>query len=360
MERYMRRHTSNTDPKAACEVINLALDQGLNFIDTARSYAESEPRIGKVMKYRRQDCYLSSKTMKRDAAGAILDIDESLSALQTDMIDLYHIHHIQWKCELDKIQEPEGALNGLMQAREAGKIRYIGITGHRPEILKEAIETGKFDTVQMPYNIFDRELFQEILPVAKERDVGVIISKPLAIGQIQEPRGVAIALRFVLSCDISTTIPGMCIPEHAKFNTDVARMFKPLSPAEKDKLIVEAEALRENSCRQCGKCVPYCPAGLDIPLIFRLKRYEEVYKTGHWAKKCYQSLKHKADECKNCRVCICEKYCPYNVPIRRMMTESHNILIKDVTLREYRYHGLEAEDIPDWFKEEFDGTGACS
>lgn len=358
MERYMRRHTSNTDLDAACEIINLALNRGLNFIDTARSYGESEPRIGEVMKYRRQDCYLASKTMKRDALGAARHIDESLKALQTHVIDLYQLHHIQWECELGKVLERGGALDGLKQAKKEGKIRYIGITGHRPEILIEAINTGEFDTVQLPYNIFDRELFQDILPAAIKMDLGTIISKPLAIGHVEQPHDVEIALRSVLSCEISTTIPGMCIPEHAEFNTKVGRMFKPLSSIEKDELLREAERLREGFCRQCGKCIPHCPANLNIPYIFRLMGYKEVYKSGHWAKKQYQYLESKANECTNCRAC--EEHCPYNVAIREMLVRGHEILTGEITPREYRYHGLEPEDIPDWFKEDFYEAGARS
>lgn len=333
----------HSDYNSSSTIIDLALDNGVNFIDTARWYEDSEDRIGEVMKYRRKECYLATKTLKRSAREAAEEIDISLEHLKTDKIDLYQIHHIQWEEELKEVLSPNGALKALKGAQKEGKIDYIGVTGHRPEIIRKAIETGEFDTIQIPYNPIDMELFEEIIPIANKMDLGIIVMKPLCGGLLSEVSDVTLAIRFLLSHNISTVLLGMSTAEHVLLDTKVGQEFTYISIEGKERLFENAKRLGKNFCRQCGYCLPPCPLKLQIPDIFRFERYLTIYKTGHWAKKQYQALEVKADACTECGEC--EPICPYQLPIRKMLIQAHRELITDVTAREIAYHGGEISEV---------------
>ncbi|MDI6792721.1 MAG: aldo/keto reductase [bacterium] len=330
----------HNDYDTTSTIINLAIDNGVNFIDTARWYEDSEDRIGEVMKYRRKECYLATKTLKRSAQKAAEEIDISLECLKTDKIDLYQIHHIQWENELEEILASDGALKALKDAQKEGKIDYIGVTGHRPEIIRKAIETGEFDVIQIPYNPMDMQLFKEIIPIANKMDLGIIVMKALCGGLLSEVSDVTLALRFLLSHNISTVILGMSTTEHVLLDTKIGQEFTPLSIEEKERLFENAERLGKDFCRQCGYCLPVCSSKLQIPDIFRFEKYLTIYKTGHWAKKQYQALEVKVDACTECGEC--ETICPYQLSIRKMLIPAHKELIADVTSREIAYHGGES------------------
>ena len=136
----------------AGEVLHKALDSGINFIDTARAYTDSEEKIGRHISSRRSEYYLATKSLKRTKEGMAKDIDLSLRLLKTDYIDLYQIHNVKKREEYEQAMGPGGALEALKEAQQAGKIRFIGITGHDYDLLVEGIKTNEFATVQAPFN----------------------------------------------------------------------------------------------------------------------------------------------------------------------------------------------------------------
>ena len=327
-------------PDSSNLLINKALDKGINFIDTARFYDDSEWRIGRAIKTRRSDCYLASKTMKRDYLSAIKELEQSLKNLCTDHIELYQIHHVQWEEELEKILSKNGALNALKDAKKQGIIDFIGITAHIPNIAINAIKTGEFDTIQLPYNPIDAKLFHKILLIAQKMDLGTIIMKPFAGGLLTtDPK---LALRYILEKKVSTIIPGMSTLEHLNMDISVGYKIESLSKTEKRLLFNEAKLLGESFCRRCGYCLSECPIGIQIPDIFRFERYLDVYKTGHWAKKQYFNVNPKANECIDCG--NCEDICPYKLPIRAMLQIAHQKLLQPITEKEYAYHGVSIKD----------------
>ncbi|MBP1764600.1 MAG: yhdN 5, partial [Firmicutes bacterium] len=125
-------------------VLKAALDAGINFIDTARAYTDSEEKIGRHLAGRRQEFYLASKSMARDRDKMAKDVDLSLEMMRTNYIDLYQIHNIKKREDLDAVLAPGGALEALKEAKAAGKIGHIGITGHSISLLVEGIRTGEF------------------------------------------------------------------------------------------------------------------------------------------------------------------------------------------------------------------------
>ncbi|HWQ60822.1 MAG TPA: aldo/keto reductase, partial [Negativicutes bacterium] len=245
-------------------VLHAALDAGINFIDTARAYTDSEEKIGRHIAARRREYYLATKSMARNKAGMANHIDISLATMKTDYIDLYQIHNIKARQDLDAVLAPGGALEALQEAQQAGKIRFIGVTGHNHDLLVEAIRTDQFSTVQAPFNCVETKPLAELFPLAKKMNIGTIVMKPLGGGQLTK---IDLALRFILEHDVSTIIPGMDDVRHVAENLAALTNYRPLTAAERAELQREAEEIGPNFCRRCGYCLP-CSQGIDIPTMF--------------------------------------------------------------------------------------------
>ena len=306
------------------QTVQRAIDLGINFFDTARAYGTSEEKIGAVLARGGFSGYLASKTYQRDRSGALSDIDRSLKNLQVKKIDLYQLHQIDDEDTLRKILVPRGALAGLREARQSGKIDWIGITGHRPDILHQAVQTGEFDTVQAPVNIVDHYVFETektLLPLAKKLNVGIIAMKPLAGGMLKDASR---ALRFALAQEVDVVIPGLGSPGEVEEAVAVGKDYRPLSLVERRRLLAEVKELGTEFCRQCGYCLP-CPSGIDIPLVFRLEGYHDRYDAAAWARQQYLSLAIKAEKCELCGEC--ESRCPYRLPIQEKLRKAERKLL---------------------------------
>ena len=299
----------------AGEVLHAALDNGINFVDTARAYTDSEEKIGQHISSRRSEYYLASKSLKRTKEGMARDIDTSLRLMKTDHIDLYQIHNVKKREEYELVMGPGGALEALKEAQQAGKIRFIGITGHDYDLLVEGIKTNEFSTVQAPFNAVEPKPLERLFPLAKEMDIGRIVMKPLGGGQIEHK---VLALRYILAQDITVAIPGMDHPDHVKENLSAAEPFVPLSAEEKAVLDQEVAELGKSFCRRCGYCLP-CAQGIDIPATFIVYLQYSRYgmKTAGAMK--YAALPAKASACIQCG--ICETRCPYDLPIRERLKQ---------------------------------------
>lgn len=296
-------------------VLHAVLQQGINFIDTARAYTDSEKKIGHYLSGRRSEFYLATKSMARDKAGMAKDIDLSLATLKMDYIDLYQIHNIKTREDLDAVLAPGGALEALMEAKEQHKIGHIGVTGHSVPLLIEAIQTGYFSTVQVPFNFIEQDPLNELFPLAKKLDLGIIVMKPLGGGQITHTD---LALRWILSHEITAAIPGMDSVEQIQKNFAALTDYQPLTPAEVDLLSKEAKEIGPNFCRRCGYCMP-CTVNIDIPQTFIFHLQYTRYGLKEAIPERYATLPAKASECIECG--ICETRCPYDLPIRERMKQ---------------------------------------
>ncbi|MCR4441652.1 MAG: aldo/keto reductase [Peptococcaceae bacterium] len=303
--------------KEAARVIQAAIDKGINFFDSARGYTDSENKIGLGIKGKRDGLVLATKTMVRSHDKMKDEIDRSLKALAVEYIDLYQCHNVRSREDIEKITAPGGALEALHKAREAGKIRFIGLSGHRPPVIMEAIKTGAFDTIQVPYNFIERQVEEELLPLARREQLGIIVMKPLAGGAFSRPD---LALRFLLAADVSTIIPGMDSLEQVEQNAALAARPEPLEQPELEYLLKEAKEVGNRFCRRCDYCKP-CPQGIDIATHFVLHSYYRRYGMPDWAKDRYRKLPVNAGACQDCG--LCESRCPYSLPVREMLKEAH-------------------------------------
>ncbi|KYH39892.1 MAG: aldo/keto reductase [Candidatus Bathyarchaeota archaeon B63] len=336
------------DPKQASEAINRALDLGINFIDTARNYGDSERKIGLAIRGRREECYIATKTSSRTYEGAMRDLETSLKELQTDYIDLWQLHNI---CDMKRWREvtaPGGALEAAREAKEEGKVRHIGISSHRAlDVMKEAIRCGDFETIMVLYNPLDEEnTGHEIIPLAQRHNIGVIAMKPLSGGTLALPLSdeerernhrssggewfdpiVRGCLRFIISNPaVSTVIPGMRFTWEVEENVKSADM-PPMTQEEKDALIRGIGKLRKTykysqECLRCGYCLDACPQNIQIPEVFRAVYVYRAYpeETRYMGLEIYQSLAVSPEECIECRSCV--ERCPAGIEIPERLKEA--------------------------------------
>ncbi len=305
-----------TDKDGAKEAIIKSEQLGINYIDTARGYTVSEEFIGYALEGRRKNWIIATKSMCRDFDSMEKDIQISLNNLRTDYIDLYQVHNIKDMQQYEAIFSENGAYKALLKAKEEGKIGHIGATFHSLEVLKVAIESGKFETVMYPYNIVENQA-EDLFKRAKELDIGVIVMKPLAGGAITDG---ALALKYILNNEnVSTVIPGMADLKEVEENATAGNDIKPLNDEEINKINGIKKQLGSEFCRRCGYCAP-CTKGIDIPSVFLFAGYKERYNLEGWAEDRYNTLKATAKDCIKCGAC--EKRCPYNLPIIKMMEKA--------------------------------------
>jgi aryl-alcohol dehydrogenase-like predicted oxidoreductase len=222
-------------------IINRAIDLGVNYIDTAAAYGRgiSQTYIGEVMATRRNEVFLATKTHDRTRDGSLRLLEESLRLLQTDHLDLWQLHNVRTQEQLDTIFGNNGAIEALQQARDEGVVRFLGITGHYdPATLVTAINTFDFDTILLALNPADPHFLpfaDELLPLAVERQLGIIAMKIPARGRMFREGGVTSmkdAMSYVMTYPVSTVIVGCDNVEQLEENVSIAADFEPLSAGE--------------------------------------------------------------------------------------------------------------------------------
>jgi len=327
----------------AVGVVRRAFDLGINYFDTAKLDGDSEEKIGAALHDVRDQCVIATKTGSRTKRESLEDFKSSLQRLQTDRLDIIQLHGIDDEKTLAKAMSAEGSLQTCKEARRQGLVDFIGITGHKPRVLVKAVESGEFDTVLVPLNVVTRQALEELLPAAKAHDVGVIAMKPLSaktstlitclyqpslslvsdepelktlLGQKTEAR-VESALRYVMSQDIASVIPGLKSLGEVETATKAAEQYNGLTAEEQKRLSFK---FGEKWCRDCGKCLP-CPQNINIAAVLRFHTLSEVYGLRAWARKLYGGLEVNAEVCTGCGEC--EVKCPYKLPITSMLKKAH-------------------------------------
>ncbi len=222
----------------AVAVIHRALDLGVSYCDTAPAYAGSLDYYGAALGERRKEIFLASKTHDRTRDGSLRLLEESLKRLRTDHLDLWQLHDLRTPDDLRRIFGRGGALEALVEAREQGLVRFLGITGHQdPEILLDAMGRFDFDTVLAAMNVADVHRLpfcRTVLPEAARRGMGVIGMKVYAAGML--PRAglpAESAMSYVLNLPgVSTVVIGCSTVEEVEQNARIAREFRPMDPAD--------------------------------------------------------------------------------------------------------------------------------
>lgn len=307
----------------AGDALHYALDQGINYIDTAAGYRNSEEILGECIAHRRSEYFLATKTAQRDYASAKEQIERSLKRMQTDHVDLLQIHYVNYEKEFRQLMGEDGAYKAALEAKREGKVRYIGITGHRPDLLARWIQQHEFDQVLFHLNLAQPFALDELIPAAAKLNMGRTAMKPLSGGFIQP---IDKAIRYPYSQDVHTIISGMVSVEEVRQN--LATMDSAVGKEEKEELEQMALELGGHDCRRCN----YCSCPIDIPIPDVMISSQVSAKLGLLPKGDAFFAKHKEKllSCVDHEPCkdtpVCEQKCPYQLPMQQVITNSAKLL----------------------------------
>jgi predicted aldo/keto reductase-like oxidoreductase len=303
----------------AVNVVRRAISLGVNFIDTANGYTDSEEKIGLAIKdIPRESLVLASKSLARSKKAFLEHVNLSLKQLQTDYIDIYQLHNVSTDAEYDAVFAEGGAYEGLMEAVSMGKVRFAAFTSHSVAIALRMMRTAKFASVQLPFNFVDDEALKEAIPLAKELDMGFIAMKPFGGGLLDNA---GLTLRYLAQFESIVPDPGI---ERLSEIEEVVRVWEarePLSEADSEEIVRLRKEFGETWCHRCNYCQP-CPQEIDISSALNVGSF--IKRLPFKGVMAFAGGKMKnAYNCTECRACV-EK-CPYKLDIPNLIKTKLNM-----------------------------------
>lgn len=290
----------------AGDALNYALDRGINYIDTAAGYRNSEEIIGECISHRRSEFFIATKTGQRDYQAAKEEIERSLQRMKMDTIDLVQLHYVNYVSEFKQLMGENGAYQAALEAKQEGKIRYIGITGHRPDLLAKWISNEDFDQVLFHLSLVQPFALQELIPVATKLKMGKTAMKPLSGGFV---RPVDKAMRYPYSQDIDVIISGMV--SVAEVEENLRSFEEPVMEPERTELETLALELGDHNCRRCNYCS--CPIDIPIPDVMISSVVREKFGLLERGEQFYAKHQEKLSACAEYEPCqekpLCEAKC---------------------------------------------------
>ncbi len=312
----------------AIAVVRRCLELGITFIDTANAYSNSEERIGKAISGRRDGLVLATKTTSRDIKGVEKHLKLSLERLGVNAIDLYQFHNVSDSEALNIVLDPDGPMVVVEEAKRAGVVKHIGVTSHSMDIAKELVKSGRFETIMFPLNFVTSEAADELLPLAREHDVGFIAMKPLAGGMLDN---VVIAFKYLLQFPNVVIIPGIEKPHELD---EIIKIFEEpwqITAPEKREMQRIREELSNNFCRRCDYCQP-CTEGIPISTVMEFPSLVKRIPPYKLFSGFVADAMEKAPDCSRCGEC--EVRCPYKLSIMEIMEDHGNLYLEKK--REYK------------------------
>lgn len=300
----------------AVRVLRYAFEKGVTFYDTAHVYKDSEYKIGQAFKGMRDKIIVATKTMQRDAKGALEQLENSLRMLQTDYIDLYQFHQVAQEKDWEQIIGPGGALETMLKAKRQGKIRHIGITSHSLPMAIKMVKTGLFDTIQFPFNFIEAAAKEKLCVAADALNLGMLGMKPFGGGVINNA---ALAFKFLRQYPEVIPIPGY---DSLSSVDDILALYEQpniVTPEDLDLMDKFRAEVGHRFCRRCEYCQP-CPQGVMItpamgyPII--ASRMSPAVAV-EFSKKAMGTV----PQCINCG--ICTSCCPYELNIPEMLKQNY-------------------------------------
>lgn len=300
----------------AIEVVLHALEKGIDFIDTSRVYTNSEGRIGKALKETDKKAAVATKSFNRSADGIQKDVEISLKELQLDYIDLYQCHGISNEEEYRLITSPNGALSGLIKAKEQGLIGHIGITGHSLDLLEKVLDDGLFETIMVCFSFLEPAAKEKVIPKARQKGVGIIAMKPFSGGVIEAPEA---ALKWALSFPDILVLAGVEDRKLIDQNWETFQGSYELTSEERQKIQEISKEYDKKFCRRCDYCLP-CPAEIPIQFVLGMRSFLKRMGPAVLKTPMFENMIKKAADCTECGDCI--ERCPYGLPIPEMIQNS--------------------------------------
>jgi predicted aldo/keto reductase-like oxidoreductase len=302
----------------AIGVVHRCLELGVNFLDTANAYTTSEARIGKALAAwgGREQVIDATKTAARDRDTALEHLVLSLKRLRIDAIDLWQLHNVSNAEVFEEVLGPGGAMEAAQEALEAGKVRHVGLTSHSLDMALEAVRSGLFETIQVPFNFVANEAAEELVPLSQEHDVGFIAMKPFGGGMLGDAN---LAIRYLLQFDHVVPDPGIETTHEIEEIVAIVNGPRELMIGERAQMAQIRDEVGLRFCRRCGYCEP-CPEGVRIPMVMNLP---SAWRRMPADRLLTGNLSAAAQTGRNCVECgDCEEKCPYLLPIREMIAEN--------------------------------------
>jgi predicted aldo/keto reductase-like oxidoreductase len=301
--------------REAVSVIRAVVEMGVDLLDTARGYTNSEHRIGLALQRIERPVILSSKSPVRTAK-IYNDVRESLKQMKAKKINIYHLHNVSNFEEYEKVMAPGGGYEGLERARDEGLIDHIGLSSHNLQILEKAVIDGHVDVILACYSFLEPDALQKVFPLAKEKDVGILTMKPFSGGVIEEAGP---ALRFVLSTANIVPIPGSETLERARENWKIFTEGYSLTERDKERIEAIKREFDCQFCRRCDYCQP-CSEKIKIQYAVGLKSIIKRMGPNIQELKWVIDVVEKARHCSECGECL--PRCPYHLPIPDLIKEN--------------------------------------
>lgn len=306
----------------AVAILQRAYEGGIRFFDTARGYTDSEMKLGLALSAVRGDIYIATKSAAVTGEAMKADLETSLELLKTDYVDLYQFHNATF---VPRPGDGSGLYEAAMEAKAAGKIRHLGITSHRLNVAKEAIESGLYETLQFPFCYLSGEQEMELVKMCEEANMGFIAMKALSGGLITRSDAAYAWLN-----QFPGVLPIWGVQKMTELEEFLALQDdEPTVSGEIEELIRhDREELAGDFCRGCGYCMP-CPAGIVINNCARMSLLLRRAPTTNWLSETWQANMEKIEDCLHCGACI--KKCPYglNTPaLLRKNLEDYKTFLK--------------------------------
>ena len=296
----------------AVEILKKAYDNGIDFYDTAHFYTDSEEKMGKAFKdIPRESIYLVSKTASETPEDFWRDLETSLKSLNTDYLDLYQFHNISFVPK-----EDDELYQAMLEAKEKGLIKHIGITTHKITFANEAVESGLYETLQYPFSYLSGDEEIKLVEKCKEFDVGFIAMKAMGGGLITNSKA---SYAYINQFDNVLPIWGIQkleeLDEFLSYDSDTVLDDELKQEIEKDK-----KELGENFCRGCAYCMP-CPEGINISLCARMSLWIRRFPSEPYLTEEYQEMMDETLNCIECYTCV--DNCPYELEIPELLKENY-------------------------------------
>lgn len=300
--------------KEAVYLLQKAKDGGVEYFDTARSYTDSEEKLGNAFCGMWDKVILATKTPAKNANDFWKDIATSLRNLKTDHIDIYQLHNPAF---CPRPGDESGLYDAMLQAKKEGKIRFIGITNHRLHVAKEAVESGLYDTLQFPFSYLSTGPDLEIVQACKDKGVGFIAMKALSGGLITHSAAAAAWISAY-----NHVIPIWGIQKERELDEFLSYIPSPPTLTDEMRAVIERDKaeLQGDFCRGCGYCTP-CPQGIEIQTCARASLLLKRSPAKMLFSEAGQKMMRKIEDCVECGHCISQ--CPYDLNTPSLLKKNY-------------------------------------
>ena len=301
------------DMDTAVTILHRALEGGFTFYDTARAYSDSEEKLGRAFEGKREQIFLATKTMATTPEKFWEDLHASLAALRTDHIDIYQFHCVN---QCYRPGDGTGMYEAMLEAKEKGLIRHIGVTAHKIGIAEELVDSGLYETLQFPFSYLASDRDIALVERCREKNMGFIAMKGLSGGLLNNSKA---CMAFMAQYD--NVLPIWGIQREAELEEWLAYFEETPALTEELQSVINRDRgeLLGEFCRGCGYCTP-CTVGIVINQCARMSQMVRRAPSDNWLSPHWQSEMAKIDQCVDCGACMTR--CPYELNIPQLLRKN--------------------------------------